>query len=192
MDRRSADDVTMLLQDWRNGNQNALDKLMPLVYRELHRLASIHLRRERSDHTLQPTALIHEAYLKLVRQNVEWKSRTHFYSISANLMRQILVDHARKHLASKRGGKIHTVTLNEAFIVSPQSAQSLLHLDEALNALSSFDQRKARIIELRYIAGLKVEEIAEALDISSKTVSRDLRMAEAWLRKELSGNNSNL
>jgi RNA polymerase sigma factor (TIGR02999 family) len=189
MDRGSADDVTMLLQEWRNGSQAALDQLMPLVYRELHRLASIYLNRERAGHTLQPTALIHEAYLKLVRQNVEWQSRTHFYSISANLMRQILVDHARKHLSAKRGGKMKQVTLNEAFIVSPESAQTLVNLDEALNALAVFDARKARVIELRYIAGLNLDEIAEALEISAKTVSRDLRMAEAWLRKELSGKN---
>ncbi|HSE39281.1 MAG TPA: sigma-70 family RNA polymerase sigma factor [Acidobacteriota bacterium] len=189
MDRGSADDVTMLLQEWRNGSQAALDQLMPLVYRELHRLASIYLNRERAGHTLQPTALIHEAYLKLVRQNVEWQSRTHFYSISANLMRQILVDHARKHLSAKRGGKMKEVTLNEAFIVSPESAQTLVNLDEALNALAVFDVRKARVIELRYISGLNLDEIAEALEISAKTVSRDLRMAEAWLRKELAGKN---
>jgi RNA polymerase sigma factor (TIGR02999 family) len=191
MDRSSADDVTVLLQEWRNGNQDALDRLMPLVYRELHRLASIYLKRERPGHTLQPTALIHEAYLKLVRQNVpEWQSRTHFFSISANLMRQILVDHARKHLSEKRGGKVQEVVLNEAVAVSPESAESLIRLDDALKALSAFDERKARVIELRYIAGLKVEEIAEAMELSSKTVSRDLRMAEAWLRKELSGTNS--
>ena len=188
MGHSSADKVTLLLQDWKNGNQDALAKLMPLVYQELHRLASLHLKRERPGHTLQPTALIHEAYLRLVRQNVpEWQSRTHFFCISASLMRQILVDHARRHLSEKRGGKLREVTLNEAFVVSPESAESVVQLDDALKALSTFDERKARAVELRYIAGLKVDEIAEAMEISSKTVSRDLRMAEAWLRKELSG-----
>jgi RNA polymerase sigma-70 factor, ECF subfamily len=191
MNRSSADDVTVLLQEWRNGNQAALDRLMPLVYQELHKLARIQLSKERAGHTLQPTALIHEAYIKLIRQNVpEWQSRTHFFSISANVMRQILVDYARKRLSAKRGGKNFEVTLNEALVVSTESAASLVRLDDALKVLSTFDERKSRVIELRYIAGLKVEEIAEAMNISTKTVSRDLRMAEAWLRKELSGTDS--
>jgi RNA polymerase sigma factor (TIGR02999 family) len=192
MERDSAEDVTLLLLDWKKGNEAALEQLIPLVYKELHRLASAHLRRERPGHTLQPTALIHEAYMRLIRQDMpDWQSRTHFFSISATLMRQILVDHARKQLSAKRGGKNQRVTLDEGHAITHDSAESVLQLDEALKALATFDERKARILELRYMAGFTAEEIADAMDISSKTVSRDLKIAEAWLRKELSGKTSN-
>lgn len=181
------DDVTKLLIAWKSGNKDALDQLIPLVYQELHKLARSHLNRERGDHTLQPTALIHEAYVRLIHQNTpEWKSRTHFFGIASQLMRQILVDHARKHCASKRGGGMETVPLDDALIYSTERAASLLQLDDALTALAALDQRKSRVLELRYFAGMSPGETAEALGVSERTITRDLRMAEAWLRRELS------
>jgi RNA polymerase sigma factor (TIGR02999 family) len=161
--------------------------LTPLVYGELHQLAVSYLRRDRSGHTLQPTALIHEAYLRMVNQNLpDWKSRTHFYGVAAHLMRQILVDHARKHHAVKRGAGSKKVSLEEAVIFSQEKSSDLLMLDDALTRLAELDPRKADVIEMRYFAGLSVPETAEALRISVATVGRDLRMAEAWLRRELS------
>src|SRR5918999_3458460 len=162
--------VTQLLIDWSRGNKAALDQLVPLVYSELRRLASGYLKSERSDHTLQPTALIHEAYLRLIDQNMpEWESRAHFFGVAARLMRQILVDYARKHTAAKRGGGEHDLSIEEAAIFSPQRAANLVALDEALQELAQFDPRKSRIIELRYFGGLSVEEIGEVEGIAVST-----------------------
>jgi RNA polymerase sigma factor (TIGR02999 family) len=182
----NSQEITRLLLDWRSGKKAALDRLTPLVYQELRQIAVGHLRRDRSDHTLQPTALIHEAYLRMVGQDMpEWKSRTHFFGIAAHLMRQILVDHARKQGAAKRGAGNKKISLDEAVVFSEEKSSNLLHLDEALTRLSALDQRKAQVIEMRYFAGLSVQETSEALQISVATVGRDLRMAEAWLRREL-------
>jgi RNA polymerase sigma factor (TIGR02999 family) len=181
-----AHNVTQLLLDWRNGNEAALDQLLPVIYQELRHLAESYLRRERSDHTLQPTALIHEAYLRLIEQDhPEWQSRTHFFGVTSRLMRQVLVEHARRHSAVKRGGQQQKVALDEAVVYSPERAAELVELDEALNRLAAFDERKARVIELRFFGGLSVEETAEALGLSVATVRRELRLAEAWLRREL-------
>jgi RNA polymerase sigma factor (TIGR02999 family) len=178
-------DVTILLRDWSNGDKAALEQLMPLVYQELRKLARSHLRKERRSHTLQPTALIHEAYLRMVgTDHPEWKSRSHFFGVAANLMRQILVDHARKHHAAKRAGGAK-VTLDEAIILDPKNPSNLIALDDALVSLARLDPRKARAIELRYFAGFSMEETAQSLNISVATLRRDLRMAEAWLLREM-------
>lgn len=179
--------VTQLLMDWGRGDKAALDELMPLVYQELRQLASGYLRNEKPDHTLQPTALIHEAYLRLVDQNTpRWESRAHFFGVAARLMRQILVDHARTHVAAKRGGGLQKVSLDDAPpIFKREDAAALLALDEALSRLAAFDERKCRIIEMRSFGGMSVEETAEALGISEPTVKRESRLAQAWLRREL-------
>jgi RNA polymerase sigma factor (TIGR02999 family) len=177
-------EVTLLLAEWAKGNQQALDELTPLVYKELRQLAASYLRKERQGHTLQPTALVHEAYVRLVDQTKPaWHNRSHFYGVAARLMRQILVDHARRKRAGKRNG--FRVPLEQA--VSFQNAQSrdLLALDAGLTALEKFDPRKCKAVELRYFGGLSLDEIALALDVSAITVRRDLRMAEAWLHKEM-------
>lgn len=180
--------VTKLLLDWNAGDQRALDQLMPLVYDELRRLASSYLRRERADHTLQPTALVNEAYLRLIDQaNVQWQSRTQFFGIAANLMRQILVDHARKHSAEKRGGADrHKLSLTQADRIAEQPEIDLLALNEALEELSRMDEQQARIVELKFFGGLTIEEISEVMGISHATIERDWKMARAWLRRELS------
>jgi RNA polymerase sigma-70 factor, ECF subfamily len=179
-------DITRLLADWRQGDQDALERLTPLVYQELHKLAQSYLRRERPGHTLQPTALIHEAYLRLVHQNIaEYQNRTHFYGVAARLMRQILVEYARSQSAEKRGGGATRLALDEALDYSEEAAGELTALDDALTALAEFDPRKARVIELRYFGGLSVEETAEILDLSVPTVVRDQRMAQAWLHREM-------
>jgi RNA polymerase sigma-70 factor, ECF subfamily len=181
-------DVTQLLVDWQKGNKEALDQLIPLVYRELRKLAVHYLRQERKSHTLQPTWLIHEAYLRMVQHDVpEFKNRVHFFGVAANLMRQILVDHARKQRASKRGGGATKISLSDAEIASNEKIMDVIAVDDALNALAKVDQRKCRAIELRYFGGLSVEETAEVLNISVATLTRDLRMAEAWLRREIQG-----
>ncbi len=186
---RQAEDknITQLLLAWNDGNQEALDKLMPLVYEELHRQAARFLRRERSDHTLQTTGLIHEAYLKLVDQRkVHWESRTHFFAIAANLMRRILVDYARSKKRDKRGGDIVKLPLEEAELVAgKERGIDLIALDEALTRLEKIDERQARIIELRYFGDLTLEETAKALKISRTTVADDWAMAKAWLHREL-------
>lgn len=183
----SSHEVTQLLVDWNNGNSAALEKLMPLVYRELRRLARQHLRRERADHTLQTTDLVHEAYFRLVdQQRVQWQNRAHFYGIAAQLMRRILIDRARHDRRAKRGGGAPMVTLDSAMAVSPQVSLDMLELDEALNKLAAIDARKARIVELRFFGGLEVQEVAAFLNISEITVMRDWKMAKAWLHKELS------
>lgn len=178
--------VTRLLHDWSQGNKAALDQLIPLVYQELRNLARGYLRRERSDHTLEATALIHEAYVRLVDQDVpQWEGRAHFFGVAARLMRQILIDHARTRSAARRGGNDQKVSLDDAVILSPDQAAGLVAFDEALNKLSLFDERKCRVIEMRAFAGLTVEETATVLGVSVPTVKREMRFAKAWLRREL-------
>lgn len=177
-------DVTQLLVQWANGDKQALDDLTPLVYKELRRLAASHLRKERKSHTLQPTALVHEAYLRLVDQrNPSWQNRSHFFGVASQLMRRILVDHARKRQADKRAGQ--KVSIEEAVSFQPKRSRELLALDGALTALEKLDQRKFRAVELRYFGGLGMDEIAHVLEISAVTVRRDLRLAEAWLSREM-------
>ena len=178
--------VTELLVDWSKGDQEALNKLIPLVYGELHKLASRYLRRERPDHTLQTTALVHEAYLKLVDQkDANWQNRVQFFAVASQLMRRILVDYARRHRASKRGGSYYKITLDEALVSSGDKDAELLALDEALDRLAAIDPRQSRVAELRIFGGLTLEETARALDISPRTVRREWSMAKAWLRKEI-------
>jgi RNA polymerase sigma factor (TIGR02999 family) len=181
-----ASDVTLLLSELARGNQEAGEKLVPLVYDELKRLAKSYMRRERPDHTLQATALVHEAYLKLVKQQpVHWQGRTHFFAIASQLMRQILIDHARGQLREKRGGVKEVLPLDEALVFSPERSEELLRLDEALARLSKLDPRQGRIVELRFFGGLSVEETSEFLGISPKTVKRDWSVAKTWLHCEL-------
>jgi len=179
-------EITQLLLRWSRGDQAALDQLMPVVYEELHKLAHSYLRRERSDHTLQPTALINEAYLRLVKQDFpEWQSRRHFYGVAAQLMRQILVEYARARAADKRGGAGQKFSLDDALTFSDEKASELVALDEALIALAKFDERKVHVIELRYFGGLSLEETAAALDLSVATIGHETRLARAWLRREM-------
>ena len=181
-------EITQLLAEWSEGNQAALDKLYPLVYNELRRLAHGYLRRERKGHTLQTTALINEAYLRLVDQKqVHWANRSHFFAISAQIMPRILIDHARRYDYAKRGGGAQRISLDEAAVVAKERARELLMLDEALNGLAKIDPRRGRVVELRYFGGLNNEEIAGVLKISENTVTRDWNMARAWLYQELSG-----
>ncbi|HEX5084457.1 MAG TPA: sigma-70 family RNA polymerase sigma factor [Blastocatellia bacterium] len=178
-------DVTRLLLAWGAGDREALDKLAPLIYRELKKLARSYMRRERPGHTLQPTALAHEAYIKMIdQQNVRWQNRAHFFGIAAQAMRRILVDHARARLAEKRGSGL-AVSLDEAIDVSDERAGQLLALDEALKTLAGFDHQKSRVVELKYFGGLALEETAEVLGVSRATVVREWRMAKAWLYGEL-------
>lgn len=174
-------EITALLSEWAAGNQQALNEVIPRVYTELRQLAAGYLRKERPDHTLEPTALVHEAYLRLASQSGApcLRNRSQFFGIAARLMREILVDHARRRQASRRAG--HKVSLEEAISLPGGQSANLLVLDDALNALEELDPRKCKVIELRYFGGLSIEEIAEVLDLSAKTVSRDLRLAEAWL-----------
>lgn len=179
-------EVTVLLSQLTEGNQQAAEKLMPLVYDELRRLARSYMRRERQDHTLQTTALVHEAYLKLIRQKAtNWQGRSHFFGIAAQLMRRILIDHARGHLREKRGGAQVILPLNESLAFSPEHSEDLLRLDEALDRLSRLDPRQVQVVELRFFGGLSVAETAEYLKISPKTVKRDWAVAKAWLHGEL-------
>jgi RNA polymerase sigma factor (TIGR02999 family) len=181
----AAGDVTGLLNAWRGGNKAALDRLTPILYQELRRLAAAYMRRERPDHTLQPTALIHEAYARLVDQSVgSINSRTHFFGVAAHIMRQVLVDSARAHRSEKRGGG-NVVQLDTALQVAAEFRPDLLEIHEALERLAAFDERKAKVVELRYFGGLTREEVAEALGLTLATVKRDLALAEAWLRREL-------
>jgi RNA polymerase sigma factor (TIGR02999 family) len=179
-------EITQLLLHWSRGDQAALDQLMPIVYKELHKLAHSYLRKERPDHTLQPTALINEAYLRLIKQDFpEWQSRRHFYGVAAQLMRQILVEHARTRAAEKRGGSRQKFSIDEALTFSDEKAAELVALDDALVALAKFDERKVRIIELRYFGGLSLEETANALGLSVATIGHEMRLARAWLRREM-------
>jgi RNA polymerase sigma factor (TIGR02999 family) len=187
MQTLSSPDITQFLLRWSRGERAALDQLMPVVYDELHKLARGYLCRERSDHTLQPTALIHETYLRLVKQDFpEWQSRKHFYGVAAQLMRQILVEYARAHAADKRGGAGQKFSLDEALTFGVEKAAALVALDDALSALAKFDQRKVRIIELRYFGGLSLAETAAALGISIPMIGYEMRLARAWLRREMS------
>jgi RNA polymerase sigma-70 factor, ECF subfamily len=186
MDNPSPQDVTRMLQDWSNGDQAVAARLMPLVYDELRRLADHYLRGERPDHTLQPTALVHEAYLRLADQtNVTWQNRVHFFAVAAQSMRQVLVDSARSYRAAKRGSG-QKLSLEEADGVSLEREVDLLALDEALSRLATLDPRQSRIVELRYFGGLTVEETAEVTGVSPRTIRREWTMAKAWLRREIS------
>lgn len=178
--------ITQLLLDWRKGDQTALDKLMPLVYAELRRLAHRYMSRERPGHTLQTTALVNEAYVRLAgRQNVEWQNRVHFFAVAAQIMRHLLVDHARSRQYAKRGGAAYRVTLEETAVITEEQNEQVLALDEALGKLAALDPRKTRIVELRYFGGLSVEEAAEVLGVSVVTVRREWLKAKAWLYREL-------
>jgi len=188
MDPKSQQDITRLLVAWGEGDKGALDRLMPFVYSELRRLAHAYMRRQRTDHTLQTTALVNEAYMRLIDSSqVRWQDRNHFFAMSAKLMRRILVDFARAKNAQKRGGGGHLVTFDEELPVADAKESDLLALDEALTRLAELDERQSRIVELRYFGGLTEEEIAEVLEISARTVRRDWSVARAWLFKELKG-----
>jgi RNA polymerase sigma factor (TIGR02999 family) len=183
----NSEEVMRLLADWKSGDRAALDRLMPIVYGEMRRLAAYHLKNERPGHTLQPTALIHEAYLRLMNQEPPTVvSAPHFYSVASQVMRQVLVDFARSRKAAKRGAG-NQAPLEEASAMSEQRADELLALDEALDRLKALDERKARVIELRFFGGFQREEIASALALTLATVKRDLILGEAWLRRELTG-----
>lgn len=188
MSNSSPREVTELLLSWSDGDRDAPAKLLPLVYDELRRLARDHLRRERPEHTLQPTALVNEVYLRLVDQRrVNWQTRAQFFGLAAQLMRHVLVDHARSRAAAKRGGLVHKMSLDEARMAPEEVAAELVALDEALVRLAALDERKSRVVEMRFFGGLSVEETAEALGVSDKTVMRDWRVAKLWLHRELSG-----
>ncbi len=181
-----SENVTQLLQDWSKGNQQALEELLPLIYNELRKLAHNFLYRERSGHTLQTTALVHEAYLKLIDQkDVRWQNRSHFFAIAARAMRRILIDSARRHAAMKRGGPQEKLSLDDAPDVSLEPNTKLLALDEALNRLAEIDPEQARVVELRYFGGLTIEETAEVMKSSPATVKREWAMARAWLHQAL-------
>ncbi len=184
----SPHEITQLLEDWSNGNQAALDKLYPLVHDELRRMARRYMNRERKDHTLQTTALINEAYLRLVQQrHVHWQNRAHFFAISAQIMRRILIDHARRYNYAKRGAGAQKISLDETAVAARDRATELLSLDEALHRLAEIDPRRSRVVELRFFGGLDNDEIAVVLKISPNTVTRDWNLARAWLYQELSG-----
>jgi RNA polymerase sigma factor (TIGR02999 family) len=178
--------VTQLLQQWGAGDKQALDQLMPIVYDQLHKLASNCLRSERPDHTLRATALVHEAYLRLVQADVNWQDRVHFYAVSARILRRILVDHAKSRNRNKRGGEYQKIPLEEAILVGPEADRGMVELDEALQRLASQDRRKSELIELLFFGGLTYDEAAAALEISPATVHRELTLAKAWLNLELS------
>ena len=184
--------ITQLLAEWSDGNQAALDELYPLVYEELHRLARRYMSRERKGHTLQTTALINEAYVRLVDQrNVHWANRSHFFAISAQIMRRILIDHARRHAYAKRGGGAQQVSLEEVALVAREAGSDLMKLDEALKILAKMDPRRCHVVELRYFGGLSNEEIAGVLKVSENTVTRDWNLARAWLYQQLTGSAAN-
>lgn len=181
----SVPDVTRLLLRWRDGSQDAFDQLLPIVYAELRRMAQNHMRRESSGHTMQATELVHEAYMRLVGSaGLEFKNRAHFFAIAARVMRQVLVEHARAKGAIKRGGGGKLPLLDEAMLVAGQSSAEVMALDDALQQLSSFDERKSQIVEMRYFGGLTTDQIGAVLDISPATIRRDLKIAHAWLRRE--------
>jgi len=184
MPEPQSQEVTQLLAAWSEGEQSALDKLLPLVEDELHRLAHRYMSRERQDHTLQTTALVNEAYLKLIDQKVDWQSRAHFFGIAAQIMRRILIDHARKHLGPQHGGG-KTISLEDVALVSDERASELVALDEALNTLSKVDERKSSVVELRYFGGLSVAETAAVLGVSDETIRREWLRAKAFLHREL-------
>ena len=180
-------EVSLLLHAWSNGDQTARDKLLPLVYDELRQMARRYMERQNPGHTLQTTALIHEAYLRLVdQQNVQWQNRAHFFGVAAKAMRSILVDYARTKHAAKRGGALQQVSLDEAATISTERTAEVVALDDALQNLAAFDPRKSQVVEMRYFGGLTVEETAEVLHVSPETVARDWRLARTWLLRELS------
>lgn len=186
MESLSQKQISQLLEDWSNGDKAALDQLIPLVYEELKRLARYHMRRERADHTLQTSALVNEAYLRLVDyKRMRWQDRAHFLGVAAQAMRRILVDHARKRQYGKRGGAGLKVTLDEASEMVEQKAADLVALDDALSSLASIDPRKSNIVEMRYFGGLNIEETAEVLGLSPATVQRDWKTARIWLHREI-------
>ena len=183
---RGTGDVTRLLQEWSDGEEQALDRLVPRIQRELRKLAASYLRKERPDHTLQPTALVNEAFLKLIDQRaVRWQNRAHFFGIAAQAMRRILVDHARAHAAGKRGDGVRKLPLEEAIVIGGAVDIDLLALDEALTRLAAIDPQQSRVVELRFFGGLTLEETAEVMHISPATVGREWRMAKAWLFAEI-------
>ena len=177
--------ITGLLVDWSKGDQSALEALTPLLYQELRRLARSYMRRERPDHTLQSTALVHETYMRLVDQKVAWKSRSHFFAIAAQMMRRILVDHAKKNQTAKRGSGTRPLSLAEPLVVSPEPCKDLVALDEALSRLAEHDPQRSKIVELRFFGGLSNEESAAVLGVSPATVQRQWAGARAWLYREL-------
>jgi len=186
MATRSSQGITQLLERWSQGDEEALDQLMPLVYDELHRLAGAYLRSERREHTLQPTALVNEAYLKLVRQrNIQWQNRAQFFGVAAQLMRRILVDHARANNADKRGGNRVNVSLKNIGAFGTQPTTDVLALHDVLNRLAEIDPDQSRIVELRFFGGLTIEEAAEVMQVSHSTVEREWKIAKAWLKREL-------
>lgn len=179
-------DVTEWLVAWGNGDQEALNKLIPLVYGELHRLAARYMRKENPNHTLQTSALLNEAYIKLVDQKkVRWQNRAHFFGIAAQVMRRVLLDHAKHRARAKRGGNIIKVSLNEDIFLSPERAAELIALDQALNGLAEIDPTKSRIVEMKFFGGLSNEEIAEVENVSTRTIEREWRKAKAWLHREI-------
>src|ERR1700734_1040618 len=177
--------VTLLLKAIKSGDKSAAGRLLPLVYGELHRLARAYMHRERIDHTLQPTALIKEAYLRLARENVDWQSRQHFIGVAANVMRRLLVDHARAHNAQMRAGGLQRVELEEGLMVSSERSKEVLALHDALTTLEGVDPRQAKVVELRYFGGFSVEEIGDILDMSPRSVKRHWALARIWLLKEM-------
>lgn len=188
MNAEAEADVTQLLLEWRNGDQSALNRLMPLVYDELRRLARRCLRRERAGHTIQTTTLVHEAYLRLIdADRVPWQNRAHFFAIAAKLMRRILVDEARKRHFQKRGGEFTRISLDDALVMSAERCSELLALDEALDRLARFAARKSQVVELRFFGGMSIEETAAALNVSTDIVKREWRTAKLWLLRELKG-----
>ncbi len=191
MSKHSTQDITQLLLAWGEGDQAALERLMPLVYEEMRKIARRYMVRQRPDHTLQTTALVNEAYLRLIDSSkVKWQNRAHFFAISAQLMRRILVDFARARLNQKRGGGVQKVVLDEALTISAEPSAELVALDDAMNELAAIDKRQSRIVELRYFGGLTEEETAEVLDISTRTVRRDWSLARAWLYRQLNQDKS--
>ena len=183
----SSQEVTRLLLAWRNGDQEALERLTPLVYAELRRMAHRFMRRERPDHTLQSSALVNEAYIRLIDcHQVDWQNRAHFFGIAAQMMRQILIDHARRHARARRGGGLRQVSFEETAVVSVERAAELIALDDALNDLAAFDISKSRIVELRFFGGLTNEEVGEVMGMTLRTVEREWRKAKAWLRRAIS------
>jgi RNA polymerase sigma-70 factor, ECF subfamily len=183
----SPQEITQLLMAWSKGDEAALEKLIPLVYKELHRLAHRYLGREHTGHTLQTTALVHEAYMRLIDwKNVQWQNRAHFFAISAQLMRRILVDFARSRHFAKRGGGMRQIEFDEAMAIAPARSVDLVALDDALKALATLDARRSQVVELRFFGGLSIAETAEVLKVSSGTVRRDWSLAQAWLHRELS------
>jgi RNA polymerase sigma factor (TIGR02999 family) len=183
----SSQEVTRLLLAWRDGDQEALEQLTPLVYGELRRMAHRFMRRERPDHTLQSSALVNEAYIRLIDcHQVDWQNRAHFFGIAAQMMRQILIDHARRHTRARRGGGLREVSFEETAVVSVERAAELIALDDALTALAAFDLSKSRIVELRFFGGLTNEEVGEVMGMSLRTIEREWRKAKAWLRRAIS------